>query len=249
MMTDFELLIDFHQNAERQGPGSNTDTLKALSFIDSNNKTFNIADIGCGAGSQTLTLAKHINGKITAIDLFPQFLEKLNEKAIESGLDHKISTLAKSMDNLTFAKDSFDIIWAEGSIYIIGFEKGIKKWKEFLKPGGYIAVSEITWLTNERPEEIENHWNQEYPEIDTASAKIKILEENGFSLTGYFVLPPESWLNNYYKPMEERFEKFLEKHNYSDVAKSIVDAEQDEIYKYNKYKEYYSYGFYIARKT
>ena len=33
-MTELELMIDFHKDAERQGPGSYSETLKALSFID-----------------------------------------------------------------------------------------------------------------------------------------------------------------------------------------------------------------------
>lgn len=248
-MTELELLIDFHMNAVRQGPGSISDTLKALSFIvHDNNKSLNVLDIGCGSGTQTITLAQNIKGNISAVDLFPQFLDKLNTKAIELGLSDKISTIEQSMDSLSFKKEQFDIIWAEGSIYIMGFENGIKKWTEFLKPGGFIAVSEITWLTNKRPKEIENHWKHEYPEIGTAGEKIKILEENNLSLVGYFVLPYESWLNNYYEPMEDRFEAFLRKHNFSESAKMIVDNEKDEIAKYRKYKDYYSYGFYIAKK-
>jgi len=141
----------------------------------------------------------------------------------------------------------------ENSDYLIlpgvgAFEEGIKKWKHYLKQGGYIALSEITWTTNSRPSEIEEHWKKEYPQIDTASSKMKILEENGFSPVGFFFLPEGSWINNYYKPMEDRFDIFLTKHNYSEWAQGMVNAEKDEIKKYRTYKDYFSYGFYIARK-
>jgi len=248
-MTELELLIDFHQDAERQGPGSPSDTLRALKSINiEEKKNLKVADIGCGSGAQTITLAQNIEGQIIAVDLFPEFLVKLNSRAKDLGLQEKIITLEKSMDNLPFGKDELDIIWSEGAIYIIGFEAGIKKWKDYLKPGGYIAVSEITWITNSRPNEIEEHWNNEYPEIDVASNKIKILEENGFSPVGYFILPQDSWIEGYYKPMEERFDDFLKKHDNSEIAKSIVDNEREEIRKYKKYKDYFSYGFYIAKK-
>ncbi len=249
-MTELELLIDFHADAERQGPGSTTDTLKALSFIDTEkNKPLKIADIGCGSGAQTITLAQNLEGKITAVDLFPEFLSKLKNKAVSMGLQEKIETLEKSMEDLQFGKEEYDILWAEGSIYNIGFESGIKKWKDFLKTGGFIAVSEITWTTKYRPEEIDKHWKNEYPEIDTASGKIRILEENGFSPAGFFFLPQESWIENYYSPMEKRFDLFLEKHCNSDIAKNIVEGEKEEIRLYKKYRDYLSYGFYIARKT
>ena len=161
-----ELLIDFHKDAERQGPGSDEDTLRALSFIDLNKKShIKVADIGCGSGAQTISLAQNLNAEITAVDLFPEFLDKLNINSENLGLQDKIISLEKSMDDLTFNKEEFDIIWSEGAIYIIGFEDGIKKWKDCLKIGGYIALSEITWTTNSRPAEIEEHWNNEYPQI------------------------------------------------------------------------------------
>jgi len=248
-MTEMELLVDFHKDAERQGPGSSFETIKALNFIGINkNHKLKIADIGCGSGAQTITLAQNIEGQITAVDLFPEFLDKLNHKAKELGLGNKITTLKKSMEDLPFDNEEFDIIWSEGAIYNMGFEAGIKKWKDYLKTGGYLAVSEITWITNSRPKEIEEHWNSEYPEIDTASNKIRKLEENGYSPVGYFILAQNSWIDNYYKPIEKQFSAFLGKHNNSEVARNIVDLEKEEIRKYRKYKDYYSYGFYIAKK-
>lgn len=249
-MTEIELLIDFHLNAERQGPGSHEDTLRALSFMDiDKGEHLKVADIGCGTGAQTISLAQNLNAEITAVDLFPEFLEKLHTKAKHLGLQEKINTMQKSMDDLPFANEEFDLIWSEGAIYIIGFEEGIKAWKNYLKPDGYLALSEITWTTNSRPAEIEKHWNKEYQQIDTASNKMKILEANGFSPIGYFYLPESSWLDHYYKPMEDRFNKFLSKHNNSEIAQGIVNAEKDEITKYRTYKDYLSYGFYIAKKV
>jgi SAM-dependent methyltransferase len=153
------------------------------------------------------------------------------------------------MDDLPFNNEEFDIIWSEGAIYNLGFENGIKKWKDYLKVGGFLAVSEITWITNSRPKEIEEFWTQEYPEINTASNKIKILENNGYSLVGYFYLTQNSWIENYYKPMEERFETFIERNNNSELARKVVKENKYEIELYQKYKDYYNYGFYIARKN
>jgi len=249
MNTEIELLIDLHSNTNRQGPGSKADTLKALSFINfDKSKPIKVADIGCGSGAQTLVLAQNIEGHITAVDLFPLFLERLKANVIELGLEHKISTLEKSMEDLPFAHEEFDLIWSEGAVYNIGFEEGVKKWKHFLKPGGYIALSEITWLSNTRPDDIQEYWDNIYPQIDTASNKLKILEENGYSPTGYFYLPVSSWIDNYYHPLEDRFDKFLEKHNHSEMAINIVEAEKEEIQMYKKFKDFLSYGFYVAMK-
>lgn len=249
-MTELELIIDLHKNSDRQGPGSENDTLKALDFLDlPTGQNLKIADIGCGSGGQTISLAKKLSGQIIAIDLFPEFLNELNEKSQKLGLTDKIIALEKSMDDLPFKKDEFDLLWSEGAIYNIGFENGLKKWKDYLKVGGYLAVSEITWITQSRPKEIEEFWNSEYPEVDIASNKIKQLESNGYSLVGYFYLSQDSWIETYYKPMQARFENFLKRNNNSELARKVVEDNQAEIDLYQKFKEYYSYGFYIARKN
>lgn len=248
-MTELDLIIDLHKNSERQGPGSVKETLKALECLSlSSDRKYKIADIGCGSGGQTITLAQNIDGQITAVDLFPEFLNELNEKAIKLGLQDRIITLEKSMNDLPFNDEEFDIIWSEGAIYNLGFEKGLKKWKDYLKVGGYLVVSEITWVTNSRPKEVEVFWTQEYPEVDIASNKIKLIENNGYTPVGYFVLNHDSWIENYYKPMEARFENFLERNNNADLANKVVEANRTEIELYKKYNDYYNYGFYIARK-
>jgi len=55
-------------------------------------------------------------------------------------------------------------------------------------------------------------------------------------------------LDNYYRPMENRFQEFLRRQGNSALARSIVEAERQEIELYEKYKDYFSYGFYVARK-
>lgn len=248
-MTELDLIIDLHRNSARQGPGSEADTLRALELLHlPKDQWLKVADLGCGSGGQTITLANHLHGQITAVDLFPAFLDELREKSRQLGLADRIVTLERSMDDLSFEENGFDLIWSEGAIYNIGFENGLKAWKRNLKVGGYLAVSEITWITRSRPLEIEEFWRSEYPEVDTASHKIRQLENNGYSLVGYFYLGQDSWLASYYEPMEARFEDFLARNQHSALAAKVVDDSRTEIEWYKKYKDYYSYGFYVARK-
>lgn len=248
-MEDFKLLIDLHKNAYRQGPGSDTETEKALDLAGIDRSLpLKIADIGCGTGASTLLLARLLNAQITAVDFLPEFLDVLEGRAKAAGIADRISTLSTSMDNLPFENDQFDIIWSEGAIYNIGFKNGVEYWKKFLKPGGSLVVSEITWLTESRPEELQKHWDAEYPEVDLASAKIAILEKSGFSPAGYFYLPEYCWFENYYQPMQNRFDDFLKRNGHSEKAKAITEAEKIEIKLFEKYKDYFSYGVYVAKK-
>ena len=248
-MDDYTLLIDLHKHASRQGPGGDAETTKALdlSMVD-RAMPLNIADIGCGTGASTLSLARQLDAKITAVDFLNEFLDVLESRTQDAGLSDKISTLSCSMDNLPFEDEEFDVIWSEGAIYNIGFKNGITAWRRHLKPGGLLVVSEITWTTGSRPLELQKHWDSEYPEVDVASSKISALEKSGYSPMGYFVLPEHCWLDNYYRPMQSRFDDFLRRNGNSQEARAIVEAETKEIELYEKYKDYYSYGVYIARK-
>ena len=248
-MTDYQLLIDLHKRAKRQGPGGDAETRMAIDLAGLVPTTpLKIADIGCGTGSSTLLLARTLNAQITAVDFLPEFIEVLKTNAENEDLSKKIDPLVCSMNSLPFDEEEYDVIWSEGAIYNMGFENGINDWKRFLKPDGLLVVSEITWTTNDRPLEIEEYWAGEYPEINTASAKIKILENSGFSPLGYFVLPEHCWLDNYYRPMQRSFSAFLSRNINNENAQPIVDAEKTEIALYEKFKKHYSYGMYIARK-
>ena len=248
-MDDFRLLIDLHKDAVRQGPGGDEETRLSVTLSGLKGATdLRIADIGCGSGASTLVLADELDAHITAVDFLPEFLAKLEGAASRAGIDERITTLAESMDALSFAEDAFDAIWSEGAIYNIGFAAGIEAWRTYLKPNGVLAVSELTWLTDERPRELQAHWDGEYPEVDTASAKMAVLERLGFSPIGYFALPPHCWLDNYYRPMQQRFAGFLERHGNSDAALTIVESEKREISLYERHADFVSYGYYIARR-
>ena len=249
-MDNLQLLTNLHKDAVRQGPGGDAETRMSITLSGlRHSRGLKIADIGCGTGAPTLVLAQELDASITAIDFLPEFLAKLEIAAQKSGVADRIETASNSMEALPFGDEELDAIWSEGAIYNIGFEDGIKKWRRFLKPGGILAVSEITWLTEKRPRELEAHWEREYPQIDTASAKMAILQAQGFTPLGYFVLPERCWLDNYYRPMQQRFTAFLEKHENSDAAQAIVAAEKVEIELFERYKDHFSYGYYIARKV
>lgn len=249
-MDDYALLVDLHKGAQRQGPGGDPETRKTiqLAMLDSS-APLTIADIGCGTGASTLQLARALNAEITAVDLSPDFIEVLMANAARHGLDEKITPLVCSMETLPFGDREYDVLWSEGAIYNIGFARGIADWRRFLKPGGLLVVSELTWITGEKPREIQEYWDAEYPENGTASSKIRQLEMSGYSPIAYFVLPEHCWLDNYYRPLQSRFPEFLARHSHSEEAQAIVMAENNEIALYETYKSFYSYGVYIARKT
>lgn len=249
-MDNLQLLIDLHLPADRQGPGGETETRRAIELASlSGHSGLRIADVGCGTGASTLVLARTLDAHITAVDFLPEFLGALNTRAAQAGLTERITTHEASMEALPFGPDSLDVIWSEGAVYNMGFEAGVRAWRTFLKPGGVLVVSELTWLTHTRPAELDAHWAAAYPEVATASAKLSVLEGNGYTPVGYFTLPEHCWLDGYYRPLQQRFATFLASHPHSDAAQAVVDEERREIDLYERYRQFVSYGFYIARKN
>ena len=245
---DFNLICDYFSNTERQGPGSPEVTLRALSFIDNLTDKSLVADIGCGTGGQTMTLAGHIQGKITGLDLFSDFIRIFNRNVERLGLQNRVKGIVGSMDSLPFEKEELDLIWSEGAIYHIGFEWGLNEWREFLKTGGYVAVSEASWFTEKRPAEINDFWMEIYPEIDTIPRKVTQIQKAGYIPVATFVLPEDCWTEHYYIPQIFAREIFLKKHAGNKAAEEFVAFERYEEELYNKYKEFYGYVFYIAKK-
>lgn len=244
---NFRLIADFFKDLDRQGPGDKSITDLALKFTGDLPDNPKIADIGCGTGGQTIFLAENLNGSIIASDIMPEFTEVLREKVNKLNLSDKIEIREESMLDLSLTEQELDLIWAEGSIYNIGYQQGLKEWKKYLKPGGYIAVSEASWFTDSRPEDIEQFWNDNYPEIDTIPNKVKQMQEAGYTPIAHFILPEFCWWN-YFNPVSEEFlEQFLQRHNYNDAAKSLTEHFKEETKLYDKYKSYYGYVFYIGQ--
>ncbi len=243
-----EIFFEIHNGNFREGPGDNKSTAKAFSLLEGLPAMPHIIDIGCGPGMQTIELAKMCDGQIMAMDNHQPFLDYLNNKTKENNLRGRIETINGSMDELPFEKESFDLIWSEGAIYILGFKNGINYWKDFLKPNGHIVVSEISWLKKDPSKELLDFWETAYAEMATISEKIKVIEDAGFMSTAHFIIPAESWWENYYNPINEKLPALREKYKNDTEAMQIIGAEVEEQELFRKYSDYYGYVFYIMQK-
>jgi len=244
---DLNIIYEYFSNVERQGPGSPEITLKALSFIDGLTEKSKVADIGCGTGGQTMVLAQNIPCEIIGVELWSDFINQFNQNAQNKNLHDRMKGIVGNMENLPFQEEDLDLIWSEGAIYNIGFKRGLNEWRKFLKQGGYIAVTENTWFTEERPAEIQEFWQKAYSEIDTISNKVAQMQKAGYLPIATFVVPETCW-TNYYSVMQETQKSFLKKYNGNKTAEEFVGYQRYEAELYYKYKAYYGYVFYIGKK-
>ncbi len=247
-MDVMEYFMQLYGELPRGGPGDDQATRKALEMIKGLAPEPRILDVGCGPGAQTLELARLTNGPIVALDLMPRMIERLEEAAEEQGLADRIETVQIDMNEMDFPEESFDLVWSEGAIYLMGFKKGLEKVKGFIKPGGHAAVSEAVWLRPDPPPEVREFW-EEYPEIDTVQNKLEIIDELGYLDLGHFVLPGDCWTKDYYEPLMKRTDLLEEawKEEPEEVRSVILEA-RNEMDIFRKYQDYYGYCFFVMRK-
>ena len=243
-----DLVVEVHIGLERQGPGSPDMTIKALNFLENLDSVSHAADLGCGSGGQTLILARNLPGKMTGLDLFPDFIDVLNENARKQNLGDKVKGIVGSMEDLPFQKEELDLIWSEGAIDNIGLEKGLTYWHSFLKKNGYVVVTCPSWFTKERPAIVEQFWKDAGSGLDTIGHNIEMMQKAGYQFIASFALPETCWTDRYFIPREAALIALQEKYAENSTVDTFIAENRYEVELYSKYKQYYGYAFYIGKK-
>ncbi len=243
-----DIFWEIHSGLPREGPGDSGSTARAYASATGLPSYPRILDIGCGPGTQTLDLSRLSQGEIIAIDFHQPFLDELLRRAKKANLDEHIQVMKLSMLEMDFEPEQFDLVWAEGAIYIMGFEQGFKVCRSFLKPGGYMAVTEASWFNPDPPLEALDFWQKAYPGMGRIEENIQRIEAQGYRLVENFHLPDSSWWEHYYGPLEARVSMLREKYAGNKEIQDELDEEVAEITLFRKYSSYYGYEFYIAQK-
>jgi len=169
-------------------------------------KNPHILDIGCGTGVPTIELATISDGHVIGIDIDVTSLNSLQRKIKETELNNRVSAIKNSILTMDFPEESFDIIWAEGSIFVIGFENSIKKWHQFLKPNGFLVI---------------------HDENKDKTKKLGLVTKYGYTLIAQFELSDNLWQDEYYTPLEQLIQEF--RHKYPKDSELINELNKDQI--------------------
>lgn len=202
-------------------------TRKAFQMLPKLKKPY-ILDAGCGSGSPTIELAKLSDGEIIGIDIDQSKLDRLNRKIEEEGFLGRVKTVKCSLLEMDFPDESFDIIWAEGSIRIIGFEQSLKKCKQLLKPKGYLVI---------------------HGAINIISNELEKLNSWGYKLVDYFSLPEDAWWTEFYEPLEIRIKELYVEYKKNYEVLNMLKKYQNEIAMVKRNPKDYCSAFYIIQKS
>lgn len=229
-----------YYNTIRQCPGSDAMTEKVLRQIKLKDPVPKIANIFCGTGEQALSLAKmYKNGIVTAIDEDGLFFSSIHAKAKENHIGNRIKTCLSSLTDLPFTEESLDLVLSEGAFEELDFGKRLSVWRKYIKPGCYLAVSELCLLTEkELPDELYDYFIRAYPdrELDNIDYHLAQIKDAGFKLHTRFVLPDECWFG-YFESMKKGMRELF------------TTGIEEDIECYLTYKEYFGYVYFVMRKT
>ncbi|MGW4202512.1 GNAT family N-acetyltransferase [Streptomyces sp. NPDC004726] len=192
-----------HHDLPRQGPGSDATTRRLLETAGPLPERPRVLDAGCGPGRSTLLLAEEAGAHVTAVDLHQPFLDGLAAEAARRGLGDRVTVVNCSMDRLPVPDHSFDVIWAEGSVYTVGFDVALRAWHRLLAPGGVLVVTEIEWTVPSPAAPARAYWDAIYP-LRSHAANTAAAQAAGYRLGAHWTLPESDWWDEYYTPLTQR---------------------------------------------
>lgn len=235
----------------RLAPGSEASTLKALEIVRQYRNPLRVLDVGCGVGAQTFVIAQNSYAAIAALDNHQPYLTALEKQAWRLGLATRVKPVLGSMFELEqlFGHDTFDLIWAEGSAYIMGFDQALISWMPMLLDDGIIALTEVSWLTDTPSAAARNFWGQVYPPIRTVQQDIDLAAILGYECLAHFALSKTDWVDGYYSPLLQRVNLLQDKYYNNPQALLVLQSIEEEVDFYERFGHEYGYVFYILRKT
>ncbi|MBL0596286.1 MerR family transcriptional regulator [Aeromonas jandaei] len=199
---DFIQLLD---GMSYWGPGDRAFTQQQFAALPIRPRR--ILDMGCGRGASTMALAQVTDATIVAIDLDEEALAAVARSASAAGLS-QVTTLCANMAALPDDLATADLIWAEGSAYVMGVANALKAWRPLLaSPLACIVLSDAVWLTDNPPEEALAFWQQDYPAMQTLAGLLETIQAAGYRCLSHTPLPMSAW-SNYLDPIERNLARY-----------------------------------------
>tara|TARA_B100000959_G_scaffold39975_1_gene39187 strand:+ start:25874 stop:26740 length:867 start_codon:yes stop_codon:yes gene_type:complete len=115
-----------------------------------------VLDVGCGAGLETLLVARMVGleGHATGIDISAEMLKQAKENQIECKIPNA-TFIDSTAEDLPFPSDSFDLIISNGVINMVVDKIGaLAEIIRVLKPGGRLQMADQL-LVGQMPSEVE----------------------------------------------------------------------------------------------
>ncbi len=229
------LFLAAHTGLPREAPGSPATTRLLLALAGPLPDRPRVVDIGCGPGSSTLLLTELTGGDVLGVDTHEPFLDELRRRGGRG--------LNAPMQDLPLAAGSADLIWAEGSAYIMGFDAALAAWRPLLARGGVLVLTEAEWTTPDPAPGARAFWDAGYPAMRTTAGNVAAAQDAGWTVAATYLLPDADW-DEYYSPLATRLAELRAAHPGSAAE---LDAIGEEITVRETHGADYGYTGYVLR--
>eukprot|EP01028_Stygiella_incarcerata_P002349 TRINITY_DN143_c1_g3_i1.p1 TRINITY_DN143_c1_g3~~TRINITY_DN143_c1_g3_i1.p1 ORF type:complete len:296 (-),score=60.80 TRINITY_DN143_c1_g3_i1:114-872(-) len=250
---DLRALFELFKGVEHKGPGVDSFTRSLASLCSEFHPNIkHIADYGCGAGASAIQLATVFNGSdvtVDAIDICSDYVEETKENAAALGLSEKVNAFVGDILTPPHEPESLDLLWAEGCIFVPGFEKGLTLWRDYVNEGGLVVVSDTCWTVSNPENEIKRYWDTVSPGVVLPETKAAIARKAGYQVIGVFELP-RSGFDDFYVNLSKRLKEVEadpELKKFPGMDEQIRENEH-EIEMYESYGSNFNYFFFILKK-
>lgn len=190
--------------------------MKALLKLINPGKVRSILDIGTGSGDFIKILIElFTESQIVGIDPDDTSLEKARQHLTNG----RIQFYKMNAENLKFGDDYFDLVCISNALHHLpDREIVIREMKRVVKPDGYLVFSELFSDNLNPAQEVQKLYHHTRSRVDrllgiyhretwTRSEIIRIVQENGIHLSGYFDFERKVNLVSNDEDLEEWVEK------------------------------------------
>jgi len=232
-----EAFFTLFHGLPRQGPGSDATTRRLLDLAGPLPERPRALDVGCGPGRSALVLAR-AGARVVGLDTHQPFLDDLVRAA--AGLD--VATVNASMAAPPFPDGAFDLVWAESSVFVVGFDTALRTWRRLLAPGGALVLTECEWATDTPSAAAREFWDAQYP-LRTPAANTAAAEAAGYRVESVVPLPDSDWFDEFYDHLAVRADSFAD----DPAMAAAVAAARAEIAMRREHGADYRYAGYVLR--
>ena len=228
-------------------PGNDASTLRALDAVPCRDAVRQVLDLGAGHGRTTFALAQALpDARVTAIEIHEPFVERIAERALESSLEDRVHAMCGDMEKIDVAAGSIDLIWAEGSIYVVGMKQALVMWRPWLGPGGCVAFSDFVRWSGDLSKEARSFWADEYPDMVSEAAIRSIAEAAGYRVVRSFRMPRDAH-EAYYAPLESRVAELAGSAD-TDIRQALANLRK-EIDIVRRFPDEAGYTFFVIQRA
>lgn len=139
-----------------------------------------VLDVGCGVGATPTYLAKEVDCRVMGVDLVAKMIEQSRKRAKIEGVEDRVEFRVADARELPFEDNLFDAVIMESlNVFFDDKSQAMREYIRVAKLGGYVGMTEMTWLKPPSPELEETFRSLAYVQALNSGGWKDLMEEVG----------------------------------------------------------------------